>query len=480
MTNNLEIAKNLFLASLEFQKNGDLVGAIKNLEEAYDLYPSRESIINNLIILYFLTDNTERLSNLLHKLEKNGNVKHKQLGHLYLEFLNNNFKNCINLSHSFLATNPDLEIQIIGILIKAYFRVGDISNMLTYSRKFLKNKNNYNQKLFAVGNAMLCLSKPRAAKWYIEKSLNLNFDRNFALDLGFCYLQLKDFKKGFNFLGKRFTGIHSKIQLFKETPELENLNNIQQKKIVVWYEQGIGDTLQFARYIKPLKKYQPNITFVIQDKLLDLFKEFDADINIVSYNDVKNEKFHFQTSLLNLIPLLNSGYEEIPYEKLKFNFALTNSPNSSNKFKVGFAHSGNSEYSRDLYRSIQSNIFKELFNLPNIEFFKLNSKFEDYIEQYENIFDYGHLSIYEIAQKLSGFDLVITTDTFLVHLCGSLNVKCILILNYNSDWRWFDDSKHTNWYPSVRIIKQKKIFKWEPIIKTLMRFLKKKSNISIK
>ena len=477
MTDNLETAKNLFLASLEFQQNGDLVRAIKSLEEAHDLYPSRESIINNLIILYFSTDNTERLSNLLHKLENVGNVKHKQLGHLYLEFLNYNFQNCINLSHTFLATNLGLEIQIIDILIKAYFRVGDISNMLTYSRKYLKNKSNYNQKLFAVGNAMLCLSKPRAAKWYIEKSLKLNFDRNFALDLGFCYLQLKDFKNGFNFLEKRFKGYHSKIQLFKETPQLENLNNIQQKKIVVWYEQGIGDTLQFARYIKLLKEYQPNITFVIQEKLLDLFKEFDAEINIVSYNDVKNEKFDFQTSLLNLIPLLNSGYEEIPYEKLQFSFTLTN---SSNKFKVGFAHSGNPEYSRDLYRSIQSNTFEELFNLPNIEFFKLNSKFENYIEKYENIFDYGHLSIFEIAQKLSGFDLVITTDTFLVHLCGSLNVKCILILNYNSDWRWFDDSKHTKWYPSVRIIKQKKILKWEPIIKTLMRFLKKKSNIFIK
>jgi len=477
VTDNLETAKNLFLASLEFQQNGDLVRAIKSLEEAYDLYPSRESIINNLILLYFSTNDSERLSNLIHKIENDGNVKYKQLGHLYLEFLNNNFQNCINLSHSLLVTNLGLEIQIIDILIKAYFRVGDISNMLTYSRKYLKNKSNYNQKLFAVGNAMLCLSKPRAAKWYIEKSLKLNFDRNFALDLGFCYLQLKDFKNGFNFLEKRFEGYHSKIQLFKETPQLENLNNIQQKKIVVWYEQGIGDTLQFARYIKLLKKYQPNITFVIQDKLLDLFKEFDSNINIVSYDDVKNEKFDFQSSLLNLIPLLNSSYEEIPYEKLKLSFALTN---SSNKFKVGFAHSGNPEYSRDLYRSIQSNIFQELFNLPNIEFFKLNSKFEDYIENYENIFDYGHLSIYEIAQKLSGFNLVITTDTFLVHLCGSLNVKCILLLNYNSDWRWFDDIKHTQWYPSVRILKQKKILKWEPIIKTLMRFLKKKSNIFIK
>ena len=477
MTNNLEIAKKLFLASLEFQQNGDLVRAIKSLEEAYDLYPSRESIINNLIILYFSTDDTERLSNLLHKLENDGNVKHKQLGHLYLEFLNNNFQNCINLSHSFLATNPGLEIQIIDILIKAYFRVGDISNMLIYSRKYLQNKSNYNQKLFAIGNAMLCLSKPRAAKWYIEKSLKLNFDRNYALDLGFCYLQLKDFKNGFNFLEKRFEGYHSKIQLFKETPQLENLNNIQQKKIVVWYEQGIGDTLQFARYIKLLKKYQPNITFVIQNKLLDLFKEFDADIDIVSYDDVKTEKFDFQTSLLNLIPLLNSSYEQIPYEKLKFNFSLTN---SSNIFKVGFAHSGNAGYSRDLYRSIQSNIFEELFTLPNIKFFKLNSKFEDYIEKYENIFDYGHLSIYEISQKLAEFDLVITTDTFLVHLCGSLNVKCILLLNYNSDWRWFDDRRHTKWYPSVRIMKQNKILEWKPIIKTLMRFLKKKSNIFIK
>ena len=107
--------------------------------------------------------------------------------------------------------------------------------------------------------------------------------------------------------------------------------------------------------------------------------------------------------------------------------------------------------------------------------FKINSHYEPYVDRHENVEDVGHLSIQEIADKIKDFDLIITTDTFLVHLCGFFNVNCILLLNYNSDWRWFDDYKYTKWYPSVRILKQKNISDWSNEINIIKRFLRYKS-----
>ena len=68
---------------------------------------------------------------------------------------------------------------------------------------------------------------------------------------------------------------------------------------------------------------------------------------------------------------------------------------------------------------------------------------------------------------MSEFDLVISSDTSIIHLAGILDVKSILLLNYNSDWRWFNDTKSTIWYPSVEIIKQKKFDSWDSVFEEL-------------
>ena len=87
-------------------------------------------------------------------------------------------------------------------------------------------------------------------------------------------------------------------------------------------------------------------------------------------------------------------------------------------------------------------------------------------------------SLYEVSQIIPNLDLVISSDTSIIHLAGILNVKAYLLLNYNSDWRWFNDKKDTIWYPSVEIIKQDSFDSWDNVIKELkMKIVNlKKSN----
>ena len=70
-------------------------------------------------------------------------------------------------------------------------------------------------------------------------------------------------------------------------------------------------------------------------------------------------------------------------------------------------------------------------------------------------------------------DLVISSDTSIIHLAGILNIKSFLLLNFNSDWRWFNDNEKTVWYPSVSIIKQKKLGEWSTVFADLEMKLKK-------
>ena len=89
------------------------------------------------------------------------------------------------------------------------------------------------------------------------------------------------------------------------------------------------------------------------------------------------------------------------------------------------------------------------------------------------MFDFSDKSLFEISEVMKELDLVISSDTSIIHLAGTLNIKSILLLNYNSDWRWFEDKKKTIWYPSVEIIKQKTFNSWDNVFYELKKRIEK-------
>ena len=128
-----------------------------------------------------------------------------------------------------------------------------------------------------------------------------------------------------------------------------------------------------------------------------------------------------------------------------------------------------------LFRSIPIKNFKNILNIENINFYKLSkgsSEQSEKIKSYPNLFDLGERSFHEISNYMAKLDLVISSDTSIIHLAGILNIRSILLLNYNSDWRWFDDNKSTIWYPSIKILKQKKFDDWTNVFSELEDFLK--------
>ena len=134
---------------------------------------------NGLEPQYLLGIINEKLKTFLTQVTSSQNKQLYNLGQIYLNYLEEDFHKCIEDSNKLLLSeNQSLILQLYDILIKSYFKTHDISNVFLYSRKLLKDKSLYNQRLFSVGNILLCLSKPRAAKWFIQKSLNISFLRD--------------------------------------------------------------------------------------------------------------------------------------------------------------------------------------------------------------------------------------------------------------------------------------------------------------
>ena len=126
----------------------------------------------------------------------------------------------------------------------------------------------------------------------------------------------------------------------------------------------------------------------------------------------------------------------------------------------------------DKYRSISFDKFDKLLQLKKFNFYKLSKKAKKSVpinqKTSSNIFDFGDKSLFEIAAVIKELDLVISADTSINHLAGVLGVNSILLLNFNNDWRWFNDENKNHWYPSVKIIKQSKFNSWDEVFENLI------------
>ena len=71
-------------------------------------------------------------------------------------------------------------------------------------------------------------------------------------------------------------------------------------------------------------------------------------------------------------------------------------------------------------------------------------------------------------------DFIISIDTSLIHLAGSMNKRSLLLLSKPADWRWAEDNNTTpNWYNSIKILRQKKVGSWESVMKEALEEVKK-------
>lgn len=474
MDNNLEKAKELFLLSLNKQFEGDLLQAKTFLEEAIKLAPDRKSIINNLLVINFSLKDFEALESLNQHIDSlDSSFSHfRHLGEAQINFIKNNYELSIVACLKLLSETNFKEIHghCLDLLVKNYFKQQNLQKLFFYLRATLRFSNFSEQSLYNTGSILQYLSKPRAAIYFIKKALQKREDRSYYSCLAQSYLKIKNFEKGLVYWEHRTSVYHLEKDFISSLKSIKEANDLSQKKILIIYEQGLGDTLMFSRYTKLLKKYSSDISFIVPDKLFNIFQNFDDKIVVFRKEQINFDNFDYKIPLVSLMKILNARYEDIFYSKIEVKY--TNSPINlkKNTYNIAFAHQGNSEYICDHFRSIPFKKFRELFSLKRVNFYNIAKSKNNY-ENFNNVHNVGHLSFLEISNLLQNIELILTTDTVFVHLCGSLGIPCILLLSKNAEWRWFNDRKKTIWYPSVRILRQKKIGNWNTEIDIIKKFI---------
>ena len=249
------------------------------------------------------------------------------------------------------------------------------------------------------------------------------------------------------------------------------------KTILISSEQGMGDAIQYARYLPMLADQAREVYVELPPPLLSLFKTLPGEYRWVElgrelpqtdvYCPLMSLPLAFKTEL-STIPC------KIPYLKAPSENALRWHQKLGAKVRprVGVAWSGNPRHTNDRKRSIPLEIFSRLFDLP-FDFHVLQKGLDEPGLLYLKAFD--QVSIHEeylgdfsdTAALLQEMDLVISVDTSIVHLAGAIGKPVWVLLAYCPDHRWLLDRLDSPWYPSSKLFRQKQRGDWEEVLEVI-------------
>jgi len=298
-------------------------------------------------------------------------------------------------------------------------------------------------------------------------------------------LTLGDFEEGWKLHQYRWK-IGSQQYRHSNSRLLEDISNVKNKKVLVWHEQGLGDTVMFSRYVPKLVDLGAIVVFEVQEDLKLFFKnQFNCEIN----NEVSaKEFFDFQVPLLDLPKLFNTSTKTIPYnrpylsvqdkkkewkEKLQL---------SKNRLNVGISVSGQPNHKRNSIRSLSLKTMEPILQEANFFLIQkeLNDEDKKFLNNHKKINFLGDEinNFLDTAAIVSNMDLIISIDTSLIHLAGAIGKKSFLMLSYSADWRWLLDQNKTPWYENIKIFRQDSIGNWDFVINQIQdEFNKSKINI---
>ena len=241
------------------------------------------------------------------------------------------------------------------------------------------------------------------------------------------------------------------------------------RTILLYAEQGLGDTLHFVRYASLVKGLGGQVIVECQRPLLRILASCPGIDQLVAKGALL-PAHDVRTSLLSLPAILRTTPATIPAnvpylaadEKLVEHWRRRLS--ALDGFRVGIAWKGDSKHKMDRYRSIPLAEFERLAEMDGVRLISLQKgpgseqirelagRFE--VTDWTMELDEGSAPFMDTAALMRSLELVVAADTSAGHLAGALGVSVWLALPFAADWRWQLEREDTPWYPTMRLFRQ--------------------------
>jgi hypothetical protein len=250
------------------------------------------------------------------------------------------------------------------------------------------------------------------------------------------------------------------------------------RTLLVRAEQGLGDTVQFIRYVPLLQAQGNNLVVEVQAELVELLSQ--SGIGPLVPQQAPLPRFDVHASLLSLPSLLGTRLDTIPSTVPYLSasaarvLAWQRKLADRGRVTIGIAWQGNPRSPLEPGRSIPLAEFEPLARVPGVQLVSLQKGFgSEQIPALAGRFPVLDLSaqldqaggaFVDTAAVMRHMDLVITSDSAVAHLAGALARPVWVVLPAAAEWRWMRDRSDSPWYPTMRLFRQSRQADWSSVL----------------
>jgi tetratricopeptide (TPR) repeat protein len=333
---------------------------------------------------------------------------------------------------------------------------------------------------------------------YIDEALEiynkvLEMEPDYALarfSRSLIYLILGDWKHGWQEYEWRWAAYDESPKKF-DAPVWDG-SDIRGKRILLYAEQGLGDTIQFIRYAELVKDLGAYVIVETQDAVKDILKLCPYIDEVYSRGE-RLPHFDTQIAMMSLPLVFDTQIETTPHN-VPYIFAKpelvaywADQLKDDHNFKIGICWQGNPNYRTQFLRqavagkSMHVKNFEPIARLRGVSLYNLQkmggeSQLQELapdveIKSFGSDFDKEHGRFMDTMAVMKNLDLIITIDTGTCHVAAALGVPTWNLLPNPADWRWMIDRNDTPWYNNMRLFKQPSPGDWQGAIEECVKAL---------
>jgi tetratricopeptide (TPR) repeat protein len=329
-------------------------------------------------------------------------------------------------------------------------------------------------------------------------------------NLAHAHLTIGNYADGFAHYEQRWSSsdFPSKNARFENIPYWDGSSDLNNQSILLHWEQGFGDMIQFCRYVYLLRDRYPKANIILEtmEPLVPLFQQLASPegfevakgrkrktppVNRVVSNDrglTPGLNVQWVFPLMSLAKIFTVSEATIPrfdhylYRPIAhpaWKEFLKSQKRKGSKL-IGIQWAGRPSHGNDKHRSVSLEVFRPLIEMGNQYGFTFVSFQDGQAKEEVKKLGLNHLVV-DVSQRVRSFadtaimikdmDHFVSVDTANLHLAGSLGVPAIGLIGRRSDFRWLLDRSDTPWYPSVQLIRQKHMLVWDGVCDEIMSLI---------
>lgn len=397
-------------------------------------------------------------------------VAHMNLGHL-LESAGR-FPEAVASYTKALKIQPNYPAALMN-LGNAYLAQGKVHEAIDQHRRALALRPDYPEAHMNLGGALQSAGKLEEAVASHDKALALRADYALAhLNRGVALLLAGNYAAGWpehewRWRTISFTSSHRNFVQPQWIGE-----PLLGKRILLHSEQGLGDCIQFLRYVPMVHAAGGRVVLEVPPSLRGLAAQLPGVEVLLTFGEPL-QAFDLHCPLMSLplafrteVPTIpnNVPYLLVPAEAQE---KAKSFPWPSQGLRVGLVWAGNRLHKRDRFRSLPEEALRPLLSVSSVHFFSLQLGEQDATSRMGITSLPLNANMTDTAAYVAELDLVIAVDTSIAHLTGALGKPIWVLLSTETDWRWLTGREDSPWYPTARLFRQRQLNDWGHVIQNV-------------